>query len=62
VNQIVNLLPNYLVDHSIIIIIVVWISKFEELSSPKKQKRDTESKHELEEIKKDNIEAEKRQK
>ncbi|MDP9287633.1 MAG: hypothetical protein M3P08_05480 [Thermoproteota archaeon] len=33
-----------------------------ELSSPKKQKRDTESKHELEEIKKDNIEAEKRQK
>jgi len=32
------------------------------LSSPKKQKRDEEFKHELEEIKKDNIEAEKRQK
>jgi hypothetical protein len=30
------------------------------LSSPKKQKRDKESKHELEEIKKDNIEAEKK--
>jgi hypothetical protein len=32
------------------------------LSSPKKQKRDKESKHEIEEIKKDNIDAEKRQK
>jgi hypothetical protein len=32
------------------------------LSSPKKQKREKESKHELEEIKKDNIEAEKGQK
>jgi hypothetical protein len=30
------------------------------LSSPKQQKREKESKHELEEIKKDNIEAEKR--
>ena len=63
VNQIVNLLRNYLVDHSIIII-VVWISNSSkrELSSPKKQKRDKEFKHELGEIKKDNIEAEKRQK
>jgi len=32
------------------------------LSSPKKQHRDKDSKHKLEEIKKDNIEAEERQK
>ena len=32
------------------------------MSSPKKQHRDKESKHKLEEIKKDNIEAEERQK
>jgi hypothetical protein len=58
VNQIVNLLRNYLVDHSIIII-VAWIS-----NSSKRvviTKREKESKHELKEIKKI-VEAEKGQK
>lgn len=51
-NQIVNLLRNYLVDHSIIII-VVWISNSSKrVVITKETKREKESKHELEEIKK----------